>query len=48
VAIFGANFLDPFEADAGGVAVCPLNASSKRFFGFLGVTFFVVLSSNRL
>jgi hypothetical protein len=36
------------EADAGGVAVCPLNASSKRFFGFLGVILFVALSLNRL
>jgi hypothetical protein len=48
VDILGANFRDPFEADAGGVAVCPLNASSKRFFGFLGVTFCGALSLNRL
>jgi hypothetical protein len=45
---FGASFLDPLDAVAGGVAVCPLKASSKRFLGFLGVTFFFALSSKRL
>ena len=44
---FGASFLDPFDADCGGVAVCPLKASSKRFLGFRGVTLFLALSSNR-
>lgn len=44
--IFGASFLVPLDAVCGGVAVCPLNASSRRFLGFLGVTFFV-LSSKR-
>jgi hypothetical protein len=44
---FGASFLDPFDDDCGGVAVCPLKASSRRFLGFLGVTFFLALSSNR-
>jgi len=34
------------DADCGGVAVCPLKASSKRFLGFLGVTFFLALSLN--
>jgi len=44
--IFGASFLDPLVADCGGVAVCPLKASSKRFLGLLGVTFSLALSSN--
>ena len=47
VEIFGASFLDPLDDDCGGVAVCPLKASSRRFLGFLGVTFCFALSSNR-
>jgi hypothetical protein len=34
----GANFLEVLLADFGGVAVWPLNASSKRRLGFRGVT----------
>jgi hypothetical protein len=44
---FGASFLVPLDAVFGGVAVCPVNGSSKCFLGRLGVTFFLG-SSNRV
>lgn len=48
VDILGASFLDPLDDDCGGVAVCPLKASSRRFLGFRGVTFCFIVSSIRL
>jgi len=41
---FGASFRIPFEAVFGGVAVCPLKASSNRFLG-CGVTLVLAKAS---